>query len=94
VGFESGAKGSHMEPNLVTGSNLLAILAEFKQLAHDFRCPAGGKTKAGSEEFMGDGFWAGVSGHLYGKEFVLDCLVKRSQALFEVEAKGFKLYPD
>jgi len=38
--------------------------------------------------------WGGVSGRLYGKEFVLDCLVKRSQALCEVEAKGFKLYPD
>ena len=78
---------------MVASSKLLAILTELKQLEREFHYPAYGKTKADLEEFMDDGFWeVGASGRLYGKEFVLDCLVKRSQASCAVETKDFNCF--
>ncbi len=66
------------------------VLAELKELELGFHCPVSGKTKADFEILMDDAFWeVGASGRVYGKEFVLDCLIKCSRTPCAIETRDF-----
>ena len=82
-----------MKPDLVTDPELLEILGKLKKLELGLHHPDRGKIKADFEEMMDDNFWeVGASGRPYSKEFVLDCLVKRSEAPGQVETKDFNCF--
>ena len=79
-----------MRTERVTDSVQPDLLAELKELELGFHYPASGKTKADFKALMDDQFWeVGASGRAYGKAFVVECLLKRSQDSCAVETRDF-----
>jgi len=66
------------EPNLVTDAKLSDVLAELVRREPIFHRPEFGTSRADFERMTAKDYWEiGASGRRYGREFVLDMLVKR-----------------
>jgi hypothetical protein len=81
-----------MEPNLITGPKLMAVLSELVQREPIFHRPEFGTSRADFENMTEPSFWeVGASGRRYSRDYILDLLEKRyenpSQDIWE--AKDF-----
>ena len=69
-----------MEPELVTRTELLPILAELRRREPVFHRPEFGTTRAEFAAMTDESFWEiGASGKRYSREYVLDVLEERQR---------------